>query len=92
MEMEQNKEFNEQLVQLIWGLQSAAWMALGKQMNPVTGKLEVNLDLARDSIDTLLMLKEKTKGNLTEAEKTFLENSMQDLELNYVRVGALSTI
>jgi hypothetical protein len=62
-------------------------VSLGKVMNPTTGKAEVNLELARDSIDTLLMLKEKTKGNLTETEKGLLENSMQDLELNYVEVA-----
>jgi hypothetical protein len=33
------------------------------------------------------MLKEKTKGNLTQAEETILQNSMQDLELNYVEVS-----
>ena len=55
--------------------------------NPHTGKTEVNLDMARDSIDTLLMLKEKTKGNLTGPEKSFIENSMQDLELNYIGVS-----
>ena len=79
-------EFNTHLIQLIWGMQSTAWMALGKQMNPMTGKVEVNLDMARDSIDTLLMLREKTKGNLTEAEQAFLQNAMQDLELNFIDV------
>lgn len=81
---EKTPEFNQNLIQLIWGIQSTAWMALGKQMNPMTGKEEVNLDLAKDSIDTLLMLKEKTKGNLTEAEKVFMDNSMADLELNFI--------
>ena len=81
------EEFNQYLVQLIIGLKSRAWMSLGKVMNPTTGKAEVNLELARDSIDTLLMLKEKTKGNLTETEKGLLENSMQDLELNYIEVS-----
>ncbi len=80
------QDFNEHLIQLIIGLQSTAWMAMGKQMNPMTGQTEVNIDLAKDSIDTLLMLKEKTKGNLTETEKIILENSMQDLELNFVEV------
>ena len=81
------EEFNQYFVQLIIGLQSAAWMALGKVMNPATGKTEINLELAKDSIDALLMLKEKTKGNLTETEKGLLENSMQDLQLNYIEVS-----
>ena len=83
-----NKEqFNQYFLQLVLGLQGTAWMALGKQMNPMTGKSEVSLDMARDSIDTLLMLKDKTKGNLTGVEKGLLENAMQDLELNFIEVS-----
>lgn len=82
----ENQEFNQHLIQLALGLQSTAWIALGKVANPHTGKIEINMDMARDSIDTLLMLKEKTKGNLNEMEKSFLENSMQDIELNYIEV------
>ena len=85
----ENEQFNSSFIQLVLGLQSTAWMALGKTANPRTGKSEVNLDLARDSIDTLLMLKEKTKGNLTETEKGFMENSMQDLEMNYITVSKI---
>jgi len=84
--MDKNEEFNQHLIQLIIGLQTTAWIALGKQMNPQTGEQEVNLDLARDSIDTLLMLKEKTKGNTTQAEETIFTNAMQDLELNFIEV------
>ncbi len=86
--MAEHKEFDQHLIQLIIGLQSTAWMALGKQMNPQTGKQEVNLDVARDSIDTLLMLKEKTKGNTTQAEDTIFKNAMQDLELNFIEVSS----
>jgi len=80
-------EPNQKLIELAIGLQSTAWIALGKVANPATGKVEVNLPLARDCIDTLLMLKEKTKGNLNEAEQAILENTMQDLEINYVEVS-----
>ncbi len=79
-------ETNHKLVELAIGLQSAAWMALGKVANPATGKAEVNLPLARDCIDTLLMLKEKTKGNLTQEEQTIIEHTLSDLEINYVEV------
>ena len=75
---------NYKLVELAMGLQSAAWMALGKVANPATGKAEVNLPLAKDCIDTLLMLKEKTKSKLTQEEQTILENTLSDLEMNYV--------
>ena len=82
-----NEEFDKNFLQLAIGLQTAAWMALGKSMNPVTKETNVDLNLARDTIDTLLMLKEKTSNNLTRIEKELLENAMQDLELNFIEVA-----
>lgn len=82
-----NEEFNKHFLQLVIGLQTGAWMALGKTMNPVTKEINADLNLARDTIDTLLMLKEKTSGNLTHIEKGLLENAMQDLELNFIEVA-----
>ena len=82
--MDKNEHFNEAFIQLVIGLQSTAWIALGKVENPRTKKIEKNLPLARESIDTLLMLKEKTKGNLNETEKGILEQPLQQLELKYI--------
>lgn len=70
--------------QLVLGLQSAAWMMLGKVANPLTGKVERNIEGAKLNIDLLLMLQEKTKGNLTGEEEEFLANAIQQLQLNYV--------
>jgi hypothetical protein len=55
-------------------------------MNPMTGKIETNTVLAKDCIDTLLMIEKKTKGNLTETELELLKGSLQDLQLNFVDV------
>ena len=85
--MEKGDSFDEHLLQLVIGLQSTAWMALGKVQNPQTGKSEVNLPMAKDCIDTLLMLKEKTKNNLAPTEKGLLENALQELEINYLEVA-----
>ena len=84
---DEQPDFNQHFIQLVIGLQSTAWITLGKVQNPRTGKQEVDLAMARDSIDTLLMLKDKTKGNLTETEKGMLENSMHDLEMNFIEVS-----
>lgn len=40
-------------LQLVLGLQAAAMQAMGKLMNPLTRKVERNLEAARDAIDTL---------------------------------------
>jgi hypothetical protein len=83
--MVDENELNDVLfMQLILGLQSSAWMLLGKVANPITGKEERNLEAAKATIDTLLMLKDKTKGNLSKNEDDLLSNILQQLQLNYV--------
>lgn len=60
------------------------WQSLGKLANPVTGKVEKNLEFAKEIIDILETLREKTKGNLTEEESKFLNSTIADLQINYV--------
>ncbi len=78
------KLFEAQFLQLVIGLHGSAWMLLGKVANPVTGKVERNLDAAKATIDTLAMLKAKTQGNLSKDEEDYLSNILQQLQLNYV--------
>jgi hypothetical protein len=48
---------------------------------------EPNLPLARHTIDTLSMLQEKTKGNLTLEEQRMLENGLTELRFRYVEIS-----
>jgi hypothetical protein len=64
-------------------LASACWQQLGKVPNPLSGKIERQIDHAKLTIDMLIMLKEKTAGNLTEEEEKILLTTLSDLELNY---------
>ena len=57
---------------------------MGKLANPMTQKIEREMEAAQVTIDMLDMLKEKTKGNLTDEESKFLEQSLADLKLNFV--------
>ncbi len=57
---------------------------LGQVPNPVTNKKEENLVQAKFLIDTLGMLKEKTKGNLTPEEANFMENVLYELRMQYI--------
>jgi hypothetical protein len=59
-------------------------MAMGKIKNPVTDKIERNLEHAKIYIDSLDMLMAKTKGNLSEYEEKFLTETLKELKLNYV--------
>lgn len=71
-------------MQLIIQNQQIAMMSMGKIKNPVTNKVERNLEHAKIYIDTLDMLLAKTKGNLSEYEEKFLIETLKDLKLNYV--------
>lgn len=73
-----------EFIQLVMGLHGSAWMMLGKVANPMTGKMDKSLDGAKATIDTLMMLKRKTKGNLAKEESDFLSNTIQQLQINYV--------
>jgi hypothetical protein len=81
-------EFNAKdtalFMQLVMTFQAAAWQQMGKIKNPVTDKIERNLDQARYSIDMLEMLRSKTKGNLTDDELKFVNHVMTELQLNFV--------
>ena len=64
---------------------TSAYQSMGKIANPLTGKVERNLDGAQGMIDILIMLKKKTAGNLTEDEERLLTSSITDLQLNFVK-------
>lgn len=63
-----------------------ASIALGHMANPSTNKIEKDPVQAKFLIDTLSMLQEKTKGNLTKEEADLLENLLYELRTAYVAV------
>jgi hypothetical protein len=69
---------------LIFSLSSTVLFHLGEIADPQSGKKTKDLPLAKHTIDTIAMLKEKTEGNLTEEEKKFIENILTDLRWRYV--------
>lgn len=71
-------------VQLVSSLHGAALMQMGKIKNPATDKLERNLEQAERTIEMLDMLKEKTKGNLSNDEEKFVSAVVSEVKLNYV--------
>jgi hypothetical protein len=71
-------------MQLVLTFHSAVMQHLGKIKNPLTDKIERNLEQARLSIDMLDVIKAKTQGNLTENEKTLLERLIRESKMNYV--------
>jgi len=70
----------------ILSMGTTAMYHMGQGAPEADGKPSVNLPLARHVIDLLAMLQQKTRGNLSEDEKAFLERLLLDLRLKYVDV------
>ena len=66
-------------------LNASALLHLGAIEDPTTGKSEKNLPMAKQTIDILCMLQEKTAGNLTKDEESLLKNILYDLRIIYVK-------
>lgn len=75
------------LVNLVIMLSSSAMQQLGKLVDPMTNKTEVNLEGAQMSIDMLQMLKAKTEGNLDDEEQKLLNDSLSSVQMNYVETA-----
>ena len=71
-------------LQLVLGLQQAAMIGLGKLMSPMSGKLERNLESAKNTIDTLAAMESRTRGNLEPDEQRVLTQVLTELRMNYV--------
>jgi hypothetical protein len=71
----------------VLSLGSSALLHLGEIENPNDGVSQKDLPLAKHTIDILVMLEEKTKGNLTPAEERLMESLLYDLRLRYVELS-----
>jgi hypothetical protein len=68
-------------------LSSSVLLHLGEIPDPQSGGKKKDMALAKQSIDILTLLKEKTEGNLTEEEKNLLENLLYDLRMRFVKAS-----
>lgn len=71
----------------IVGLGTAVLIHLGGAPNPETGQTEKDLPLARQNLDLLSMLRQKTRGNLTAEEDKLLDGLLADLRLRFVEAS-----
>jgi hypothetical protein len=69
---------------IMYSFHAAAMQQMGKIANPLTGKVERDLDAARGTIDVLIMFQKKTAGNLKDRERRILNNLVTELQLNFV--------
>lgn len=70
---------------LTMSISSNAMMAMGLTPDPQTGKTETDKNMARFNIDLLIMLKEKTKNNLSSEENGLIDHVLQDLQMKFIQ-------
>ncbi len=72
----------------VFHLASQVAMSLGHVDNPITGKKELDLRAARFLVDTLAMLEQKTRGNRTDEEDTYVTGVLADLRMKVVSASS----
>jgi hypothetical protein len=72
------------LLTLVAMLASSATIQLGIVDNPITKRAKKDLKLARHTIDLLAVLEAKTRGNVTEEERSVMTRVLSDLRMRYV--------
>jgi len=71
----------------VLSLATSAQMHMGVIPNPQTGKPETNIRMAKETIDLLDILKEKTKGNLSPEEERLFDHLLYELRTMYVNMS-----
>lgn len=71
----------------VLGLAHTSLIHLGDVAHPETGQARVDLPLARESIELLTLLREKTRGNLTPEEERVFEDVLARLRLRFVEAS-----
>ena len=66
-------------------LSSSAFIHLGDMPDPVTGEVKKDLALAKQTIDLLGLLREKTRGNLQEDEEKLFDHLLYDLRMRFIK-------
>ena len=69
---------------VLLGFASSALIHMGVQADPDSGGVNKNAALAREVLDLLSLLREKTRGNLTVEEERFFDSLLTDLRLKFV--------
>ncbi len=69
---------------VLLGFASSALIHMGAQVHPESGVVDKDAALAREVLDLLALLREKTRGNLTTEEERFFDSLLTDLRLKFV--------
>jgi hypothetical protein len=75
-------------INFMLSLSTSALIQLGEIQDPLSKEADRNLPLAKQTIDLIGMLREKTKGNLSPDEEKLMEHILYDLRMRYVRAAS----
>jgi len=78
------KTFKLDFSSFILSLYSSALVQLGKVEDPTSGKKNKNINAAKQTIDIIAVLKEKTEGNLDNEEEKLMNTLLQELRIAFV--------
>ncbi len=84
--------YEANFVNYISGLAYQAMVFMGEIPNPATNTNEKNLEQAKFVIETLILLQEKTKGNLTQKESDMLNTAAYELQMKFVEISQKETV
>lgn len=79
-----------QFSSFVISLATTAFIHLGEMEDPVTSRKETNLEGARQMIDIIDMLRQKTRGNLDPAEQELIEGVLFELKLRYTQKASVA--
>jgi len=71
----------------VWSLSEQALAALGEIPDPATGQVSHDLIMAQQMIDIIIMLRDKTRGNLDQHEQTLVQEILSTLQMKYVELA-----
>jgi len=80
-------EMAQRFIELVMMQAQNAAYAMGQIPHPETGEAPMNLELARLFIDQLIVLRSKTRGNLSQEELGVLNNAISNLQMVFVEVS-----
>jgi hypothetical protein len=69
----------------LFSLSTSAFVHLGVVPDPATGGADRNLPLAKQTIDLLGLIREKTRNNLTQEEEDLFDHLLYDLRMRYIK-------
>jgi hypothetical protein len=81
---QEKTSFQIDFATFVMSLSQSAFYQLGEVPDPLTGQTEINLPAVHQTIDMLMMLREKTTGNLTPEESKLMEQMIYELQMKYV--------